>query len=82
MHALVAVCVSYNSCNKQRLFSQTVGLVCQPVDLCNGDAVHFLTFFLIGILGGGGVEPNWAHSALRPPIGLLCQSRVMEKLVE
>jgi hypothetical protein len=32
-----------------------------------------------------GVESNWVHSALRPPIGLLCQPRVimmMEKLVE
>jgi hypothetical protein len=31
------------------------------------------------------VESNWVHSALRPPIGLLCQSRVImmkEKLVE
>jgi hypothetical protein len=33
----------------------------------------------------GGVESNWVHSALRPLIGLLYQSRVimmMEKLVE
>jgi hypothetical protein len=33
----------------------------------------------------GGVESNWVHSALRPPIGVLCQPRVimlMEKLVE
>jgi hypothetical protein len=32
-----------------------------------------------------GVESNWVHSALRPPTGLLCQSRVimmMEKVVE
>jgi hypothetical protein len=32
-----------------------------------------------------GVESNWVHSALRPPIGLLCQPRVimmMEILVE
>jgi hypothetical protein len=31
------------------------------------------------------MEPNWVHSALRPPVGLLCQTRVimmMEKLVE
>jgi hypothetical protein len=31
------------------------------------------------------VESNWVHSALRPPIGLLCQPRVimtMERLVE
>jgi hypothetical protein len=31
------------------------------------------------------VESNWVHSELRPPIGLLCQLRVimmMEKLVE
>jgi hypothetical protein len=31
------------------------------------------------------VESNWVHSTLRPPIGLLCQPRVimmMEKLVE
>jgi hypothetical protein len=28
--------------------------------------------FLIGILGGGGVESNWVHTALRPLIGLLC----------
>jgi hypothetical protein len=31
------------------------------------------------------VESNWVHSALRPPIGLLCHPRVimmMEKLVE
>jgi hypothetical protein len=40
------------------------------------------TTLLIGIVGG---EPNWLHSALRPQIGLLCQTRVimmMEKLVE
>jgi hypothetical protein len=33
----------------------------------------------------GGVESNWVHSALRPPIGLLCQPRVimmLYKLVE
>jgi hypothetical protein len=33
----------------------------------------------------GGVESNWFHSALQPPIGLLCQSRVimmMGKLLE
>jgi hypothetical protein len=39
--------------------------------------------FLISIVGG--VESNWVHSTLRPPIGLLCQPRVimmMEKLVE
>jgi hypothetical protein len=32
-----------------------------------------------------GVESTWVHSALRSPIGLLCQPRVfmmMEKLVE
>jgi hypothetical protein len=31
------------------------------------------------------MESNWGHSALRPPIGLLCQPGVivmMEKLVE
>jgi hypothetical protein len=31
------------------------------------------------------VESNWVHSALRPPLGLLCQTRVtmmLEKLVE
>jgi hypothetical protein len=31
------------------------------------------------------MESNWVYSALRPPIGLLCQPRVimmMEKLVE
>jgi hypothetical protein len=31
------------------------------------------------------MESNWVHSALRPPIGRLCQPRVimmMEKLVE
>jgi hypothetical protein len=31
------------------------------------------------------VESNWVHSALRPPIGLLCQPRVimmMENLLE
>jgi hypothetical protein len=41
--------------------------------------------FLIGIVGGGVVESNWVHSALRPLISLLCQPRVimlMEKLVE
>jgi hypothetical protein len=44
---------------------------------------HRNVFFLIGM--GGGVESNWVHSALRPPIGLLYQPRVimmMEKLVE
>jgi hypothetical protein len=33
----------------------------------------------------GRVESNWVHSALGPPIGLLCQPRVImliEKLVE
>jgi hypothetical protein len=36
-------------------------------------------------VGGGGVESNWVHSALRPQTGLLCQPQVimmMEKLVE
>jgi hypothetical protein len=39
-------------------------------------------FFLIGVVG---VESNGVHSALRPPIGVLCQPRVimmMEKSVE
>jgi hypothetical protein len=34
---------------------------------------------------GGGLESNWVRSGLRPPIGLLCQPRVImttEKLVE
>jgi hypothetical protein len=38
--------------------------------------------FLIGIVS---VEFNWVHSVLRPPIGLLCQPRVimiMENLVK
>jgi hypothetical protein len=42
----------------------------------------FYGFFQFEYLG---VESNWAHSALRPPIGLLCQPRVImmrEKLVE
>jgi hypothetical protein len=33
----------------------------------------------------GGWSPNWLHSVLRPPIGLLCQPRVimmMENLME
>jgi hypothetical protein len=35
----------------------------------------------------GGVKSNWVHSALRPPIRLLCQPllimmMMMEKLVE
>jgi hypothetical protein len=33
----------------------------------------------------GGVESSWVHSALRPQIDVLCQTRVimmMEKLVE
>jgi hypothetical protein len=41
------------------------------------------TFFLIFIMGV--VESIWVHSALRPPVGPLCQPRVimmMEKLVE
>jgi hypothetical protein len=41
--------------------------------------MYFLNWY------SGGVESNWVHSALRPPIGLLCQPRVimiMEKLVE
>jgi hypothetical protein len=36
-------------------------------------------------MGGGGVESNWVHTALRPPVGLLCQPRVImmtEKSVE
>jgi hypothetical protein len=38
-------------------------------------------YFLIGIVG---VESYWIHSALRPPVGLLCQPPVImtEKLVE
>jgi hypothetical protein len=34
---------------------------------------------------GGWVDSNWVHSAVRPPIGLLCQPQVImmsEKLVE
>jgi hypothetical protein len=45
-------------------------------------SVCTLNFF---IWYSGGVEPNWFHSALRPPIGLLCHPReimMMEKLVE
>jgi hypothetical protein len=41
-------------------------------------------FFLLEIVGGGW-SPIFIHSALRPPIGLLCQPRVilmMDKLVE
>jgi hypothetical protein len=40
------------------------------------------SIFLIGILG---VDSNWVHSALRPPIAVLGQPRLimmMEKLVE
>jgi hypothetical protein len=43
-----------------------------------------VSFFYLGEWGGG-VESNGVHSALRPPIGLLCQPRVimrMENLVE
>jgi hypothetical protein len=42
------------------------------------DVFYFFNWY------GGGVESNWVHSALRPPIWLLCQPRVimMEKLVE
>jgi hypothetical protein len=45
------------------------------------DSLHVLIFNLYS----GGVESNWVHSALRPPIGLLFQPRVImmiEKLVE
>jgi hypothetical protein len=44
------------------------------------DSSYLKLIFLIGIVGGG---VYWVHSALRPLIGLLCQSRVimmMEKL--
>jgi hypothetical protein len=43
------------------------------------------TTLIIFNSNSGGVESNWVHSALRPPICLLCQPRVimiMEKLVE
>jgi hypothetical protein len=43
----------------------------------------YLIQFLICYIVGGGV--NWLHSALRPPISLFCQPRmitIMEKLVE
>jgi hypothetical protein len=46
-------------------------------------AIHYCCF-LIG-MGGGGIESNLVHLALQPPIGLLCQFRVimmMEKFVE
>jgi hypothetical protein len=47
-------------------------------------ALFYRMFFLFGIVWGG-MESNWVHPALRPPIGLSCQPRVimmMEKLVE
>jgi hypothetical protein len=28
-------------------------------------------------IGIGGMESDWVHSALRPPVGLLCQARVI-----
>jgi hypothetical protein len=43
------------------------------------------TWLLINWYSGGGVEPNWVDSALRPLIGLLCQPQaivMMEKLME
>jgi hypothetical protein len=43
---------------------------------------HHIINIIVGIVG---VESNWVHSALRPPIGILCQPRViivMEKLVQ
>jgi hypothetical protein len=45
----------------------------------------FSNFFFLFFIGVVGVETGWVHLALRPPIGLLCQPRVimmMEKLVE
>jgi hypothetical protein len=35
---------------------------------------HTIRFFFKLIVG---VETNWVHSVLRPPIGLLCQPRVI-----
>jgi hypothetical protein len=48
---------------------------------CLSFFVHslFLSFFPSFLFNwySGGVESNWVHSALRPPISLLCQSRVI-----
>jgi hypothetical protein len=55
---------------------------CVPVWASRGVIFFIFLIILIGIVG---VESNWVHSALRPLIGLLCQSRVImmtEKLVE
>jgi hypothetical protein len=57
--------------------------------LCSSEKVvytyHIYVKIYIFLIGMGGVESNRIHSALQPPIGLLCQLRVimmMEKLVE
>jgi hypothetical protein len=52
--------------------------------VCLKSKVSWL-IFLIEIVGRGGVESNWVHSTLRPPICLLYHSRMimmMENLVE
>jgi hypothetical protein len=38
-----------------------------------GQGVFYLFFYWFS----GGAEYNWVHSVLRPPIALLCQSRVI-----
>jgi hypothetical protein len=68
----------------EKIMFRTRVLVERETDiLC---VVHFLRKpYNIFLLVYRGVESNWIHSALRPPIGLLCQPRVimmMEKLVE
>jgi hypothetical protein len=58
----------------------------EAIQPCHVTYLKLFWHFLIGILEeGGGVESNWVHSALRSPIILLCQPRVirmMEKFVE
>jgi hypothetical protein len=69
--------------------SETYAMIAGEVSCCNQGVAMFhfcLNFFLICIVGGGGgVDANWGHTAMRPQMGLLCQPRVimmMEKLVE
>jgi hypothetical protein len=50
-----------------------------PTSVISGSETIFLNWYR------GGVESNWVHWALRLPIGLLCQPRVimvMKKLME
>jgi hypothetical protein len=62
----------------------TVTLVKIPKRTSSHNDTIFKAFYFYNWYNGG-VESNWVHWALQPPIGLLCQPRVimmLEELVE